>query len=853
MTGAGSSVNLVVMYLKRLTISGFKSFATRSELELSPGITAIVGPNGSGKSNVADAIRWVLGEQSLKSLRGRRGEDLIFAGSGSRPRSSSAEVSLLIDNASGRGNLPQSEAEITRRIYRSGEGEYLLGGKMVRLLDVVTLLAESGFGQSTYTVVSQGMVDSLLIGTPGERKALFDEAVGVRPFYLKRDQTLKSLETTRANLDQIRSIIRELAPTLRALERGAKRAAERRGLEEGFSELARTYYGTRLADLEASIRSEKVAKREAERELSRVESEISKLERSLLSSDQSEDDLLAATRSELRELERSESRQSRELALIQGRIQAATEGGDLESRATLGELRRLEEEELELSVKLTALKPGLATHRQLEQKARAEQSRLKTELSELRSALRALETPTEPAALPLLREARSTLESISQAKENELPDLLNRLSELLRQAEEALAPGSDTELSALRERSGELESALSRAEESLQELSLQVATGATLSLELGERRGNLAERRAVLQAKMKDLGRSDTSETKVLETEAKRVEAELARLGKERESRVEFIRTRESTLSKQLAQLSDHQRSLSEKQRLVRELSASVTERALALARLETRRDDLRSEALRELGVSSLTDLGGRSGKLDLPAIEAELTSLRTRLAQIGEADPETTSEYEELRERHDFLTAQAKDLEAAATDLEQVLSELEDRIQETFRQSFTKIATAFSQRFTELFEGGKAEISLVPYGAEACAEAGDGAEPVSRGELGIQITASPPGKRLSELTALSGGERSLASAALLAAILTVNPSPFVVLDEVDAALDEVNTVKFGRVLQELSAQTQFILITHNRRTMELASTLYGVTMDENGISQLLSLKLEEAEATAEG
>ena len=230
------------MYLNKLEIQGFKSFAYKSVLEFNPGITCIVGPNGSGKSNVADAVRWVMGEQSLKVLRGKKSEDVIFAGSDKKTRLSSAEVSLHIDNRDHAMPVDYAEVVITRRVYRDGLGEYLINKKPARLQDILLMLAKANFGQRTYSIIAQGMIDYFIMASPRERKELFDEAAGVRQYQIKRDQALLKLDHTKNNLGQVEVLLNEIAPRLRSLTRQVKRWERKEEIEKNLREKQVAYY-----------------------------------------------------------------------------------------------------------------------------------------------------------------------------------------------------------------------------------------------------------------------------------------------------------------------------------------------------------------------------------------------------------------------------------------------------------------------------------------------------------------------------------------------------------------------------------------------------------------------------------
>src|SRR3990167_6834688 len=241
------------MYLKRLEIQGFKSFAQKTVLDFEPGITAVVGPNGSGKSNVADSLRWVMGEQSLKLLRGKKSEDVIFAGSDRKSKLSFAEVSLTFDNKDHKIPSDYSEVVVTRRLYRNGESEYLLNNNRARLLDVVDMLLSCGFGATNYAVIGQGLIDQMIMAGPAEIKNLVEEASGVKPYYLKREKTIRRLEQTEENLLRVSELLQEIEPRLRSLKRQAKRMEERETVAQELKKLQFEYFGQQLYLIQTEI------------------------------------------------------------------------------------------------------------------------------------------------------------------------------------------------------------------------------------------------------------------------------------------------------------------------------------------------------------------------------------------------------------------------------------------------------------------------------------------------------------------------------------------------------------------------------------------------------------------------
>jgi len=275
------------MYLKKLEIQGFKSFADKVALEFpdakqdDKGITAIVGPNGSGKSNSSDAIRWVLGEQSMKTLRGKKTEDMIFSGTGKRTRLGFAEVTLHLDNSDKIAPIDYDEIVISRRLYRSGDSEYLLNKKPVRLADILMLLAKAKFAQKTYSVIGQGMIDSILIAPPSERKDFFDEAAGVKEFQIKRTKSLNKLKNTQTNLQQVDIVLQEIEPRLRSLTRQVKKLERREAIEKELLESQIKFYSSRLSEINKKILESKEKENEVSPQVEKLQQELAMIQNKL--------------------------------------------------------------------------------------------------------------------------------------------------------------------------------------------------------------------------------------------------------------------------------------------------------------------------------------------------------------------------------------------------------------------------------------------------------------------------------------------------------------------------------------------------------------------------------------------
>jgi chromosome segregation protein len=1196
------------MRIKRVVIHGFKTFARKTEFIFDPGVTAVVGPNGSGKSNIVDAVRWCLGEQSFSLLRSKKTSDVIFSGSDKKARLGMAEVRITLDNSAGEIPIDFAEVEISRRAYRDGDNEYLVNGQRVRLQDVVELLAQTGLGKRTYSVVGQGLIDRALSMAPEERRSLFEEAAGITGYQAKRATSLRRLEVTEQNLTRVRDIVAELSPRLGYMRRQADRAREREQLARDLQALLREWYGfrwhTTLRNLESHHAEEQAAKAAA---AARQE---------LLGACTAQIDELRLRQSALRnqladlhgsgsQLHRQAESVGRELAVTQERQRqtlARREDAERELAPLRGQLATLVDRFQELQAAVAALAAEVATRQQAvdvthaEVSARqqeraqaqatvdaariglqqAQQRRIElhsriTQLDERRLALTTNRTQhatalaaanadaertgaaladaertagAAEAALAAAQAAVAELETAIAAQRAELRsaeqqrqetdraldrlqtrfDLLNRLREdgagyaggvrtvlqagrsggalrgvlgtvaslvrvpphldkaietalggalqnvvverwqdataaieLLKQQrggratflpldrlntlpaiaapraagilgnafdlvefDRAVAPaleqllnriwiaedlpaaraaldagggprptvvtlageivrpggavtggsdstrGDDSLLTRERELR-ELPGAIAKSRQTAQAAAAVCAAVAqqieTAGVELQQRQSavsdlvnqekarrreldelrrqadrarqvqqfqaerlvqvdaeaeQLSSQRTMLEQELADAearqadaaaalaaaetalagmvadallqelanrraalaevqGRSNSQQSladntarnrQALEEQIARKERQIADLDAEAErlsAQIAGLSERDSGLNRQLASLQAEidpieaemsvleQRLESEEQQerhlqqLLRKEEGVWNAAQLQLQRGEDALFQLRHEIEQDLGLVTLEQSADIAYQPPLPwdafveqlpvvesvpeAMEGEVRDSRTRLARLGNVNPEAPREYEEAAGRYEFLSTQAEDLEAAASDLRQIIAELDQRMQVELRRTFDAVAREFTHFFQQLFNGGTAHLELT--------------DPENIGASGIEIIARPPGKRPQSLALLSGGERALAACALIFAILRVSPTPFCVLDEVDAALDEANIDRFRTTLETLSDETQFIIVTHNRRTLEGANTIYGVTMGDDGISQVMSLRLE--------
>lgn len=725
------------MYLKRLEVSGFKSFARHTILEFPTQVTAIVGPNGSGKSNIKEAIQWVLGEQSVKSLRGKKGEDLIWNGSSLVPRLGRASVTLRFDNSTGDLPVDFEEVALGRKIFRDGINEYHLNDSQVRLKDIADLTARMGLGDTKHTIIGQGEVDRLLLSTPKERREMLEEALGLRVYQLKKHEAERKFAATQINMAEVASLLREIAPHLKFLRNQAEKANMRGTLENQLNELERLYFACERHTLSEEAR--------------RLDEDISPFTMRSIA-------LSTAIANIKAEIDKTE-----------WMLSSVVPRSDDEKKLSLEETRR---RELEREIG------------RLEGRLEAERSRLNQ--PKIRAVdLRFIKTEVEE----VLHEFRNILQ-----EEDELDLAREQLLVLVEDLEallEKIERGSTQEIR--EESEWAIVRSLAVAIKSLQEELERIHAG--------------IERIHASLADDRERGRSIQQKIRALESTMR---------AKEEERRELSIAMQRLTIARE---------QLNVKRRVFEE---------------ELHQSSISQEELESVPHDRIRSVSSHD-------IRRSIDRLKGKLEEIGGIDPAAMKEYRDTEARHSFLTKELSDLEHAFSSLREVIKELEAHLKEDFKRGFAKIREEFQTYFHLIFGGGKAdlELAMIPTVGE---EEGDGQDPGAAVEAGIELIVDLPKKRIHGLQMLSGGERALTSIALLFALAAVHPPPFLILDETDAALDEANSERFGHLVGELSKKTQLLLITHNRETMKSAGLLYGVTMGDDGVSKLLSLKLGDAE-----
>ncbi|PLX22069.1 hypothetical protein C0584_00905 [Candidatus Parcubacteria bacterium] len=873
------------MYLEKLTVQGFKSFANKNELvfvgmldKTKRGLTAVVGPNGSGKSNVADAIRWALGEQSMKSLRGKKSEDVIFSGSDKKGKLGMAEVSLHLNNEDKKAPIDYSQLVLTRRLYRNGDSEYLINNARVRLSDVQMLLAKAKFGQKTYSVIGQGTVEGFLNSSLAERKEFFDEATGVKQFQIKRDEALNKLRASYDNLNQAEMLLVEIEPRLKSLTRQVNKIQRKEELEKELRAMRLVYYRKVWHTINDEFSSYNKQYLEVEKEKSSQDESMKKLNKDLevLEAENTVSEEFNQLQRELNRLQVEKNNLNKKIA----RLEAENEV-DLESRGQFdlsfltGKASDLKKESEAILEEIEQIESEIQKEGAGLGELNNKKQNLDQRVSEINSKMFSSSSSNKNKGSEEMKAVISL--AISDLKEAETSDDIKKIKEIISKTRTELKKLSSDEND-----DEEYQKFLAEAEAMIKLYSEEKENVLT---EISKINLAVASKRERLNLKKENLNQVKEEEVQVKErleqsankmTKSEIIEGleknnkELGQVDKKISDvklKIENISRAEEEKRSRLFSL---QRNIQALQNEINIVNNKLNDIKVNSTRRETKLEDLEIEIRQDLGGMREVRDKREEGEVNLEELKEKIRNIKKHLEHIGGIDPEVENEYINTKERYDFISGQVKYLVETIHSLEKIIKELDLTIKEIFDKEFKIIQSKFEEYFKILFNGGKAKIIKVmdkdedkeesektEENKEENKKAFQSAIDVKKikflqkhnatGLAGIEIQATPPGKKISSISMLSGGERALTAIALISAIISANPSPFVVLDEVDAALDEANSERLAQILDDLSHKTQFIVITHNRASMRRASILYGVTMGDDGISKLLSVKLEEA------
>lgn len=754
------------MTLKSIELIGFKSFGKKSIVDFTTPITCIVGPNGSGKSNIVEAIRFVLGEQSMKSLRGKGGVDLIFKGSKYLPSSNRAQVTITFDNSdkvfrftnSGLGvSLDYDEITIGREVFADGSNKYTINKIEVRLKDIIDLLASVNIGSSGHHIISQGEADRVLNASNKERRSMIEDALGLRVYQYRIKEAGKKLEKTILNIKEVESIRREIAPHLTFLKKQVQIIEKSREMREELRSMYSSYLsaeGTYIKKEESrlALLSVELNKKKSEVEAMLIETEKQKSENKIESIYKEEiienENKISAIRADKNEL-------TRKLGRIEGIIE--------------GIVQYLNKSK--------------------------EVSRQAISADEWKTFVFDISNKIDEAI-----------------KIEDLPNIINALTFIKNRIKEFYKETKDDELNNLdvseNEEYQEMQKAKDEILKSIEDLDNK-------ENEILERINNLHVKEKLEEEKYRDSEKVFYD----LIREKNDVNFKLQSLGYE-EEKIQIIENA---------------------------FNMELTEAGVLIGR--------------DIVTFAETPFEGEINRQNQEDARRKIERIKIKIEDAGSGSGnDVVKEYEDTIERDNFLAKEIVDLNKSIKDCNFLIQELKDKLDSEFKTGVAKINKQFQEFFALMFGGGGAFLSITmenkkPKKNNTELEENSDNEEEGESELGfergIEINVSLPQKKVKDLHMLSGGERSLTSIALLFAISQVNPPPFLVLDETDAALDESNSKKYGNMLVNLSKYSELIVVTHNRETMSRTQVLYGVTMSREGASTLLSIHLEEAASYA--
>jgi chromosome segregation ATPase len=833
------------MHLRAIKLRGFKSFPEPVEVRLEPGVAVVVGPNGSGKSNVADAIVWAAGSMAPSELRAEKPDDVIFAGGGGRPAEDFCEIELLFDNPNGDGPLPYTELSVARRLHRGGEGQYLLNRTAVRRIDLVELLADLGLGGGMHSIIGQGRVEEILGSKPEERRQLLEEAAGLGRFKRRKHRAELKLARVAIQVERARDVEAEVKKRLRPLalqataaERAEKLRGEIASLRARVAELDLAELRERLEDGDGRRTAAVLARRHGDEKL---------------------DSLLEERRRAEEELADAAGRREQATALLY-RLRSARERLELRRESAQSLLDTLR---TELARPRRVLDARVRAEREsLREQARVASERLQTleralaEREGLPPAARALAEEGERLALSLLDVEPGAERAVAAALGHRAAALVaDDARSALALAERARAAGLGNVVVLTRppaEVVGELPVVPKD-----QLLQSQVPAVTPEGFGYDPRRaevwfaGEAAEavwleleaRRRALAAEVDELEARAAAPIPEDAYSATRdpLTVTLARLSARLVETLEGVtddrheaplRARADAGAQRTTGLADELRRLGAAEVDARRAASEAGERLSAIdverARIEAELD----EAQRRLDAAAAEPADGD----DRDELAERIERLERRRKSLGQVNPLAKQEYDQEKERLVELSAQREDLEASLAELEKLRDDLARTVEERFAETFAAVQANFAEVAATLFPGGEGRLRLT--------------DPEEEDEHpGIEVELRPAGKKVTRLSLLSGGEKALGAISFLFALFLARPCPFYLLDEVEAALDDTNIGRFVELLRRYSDRTQFIVITHQKRTMEAADILYGVTMGADGVSQIVSRRLPREEA----
>ncbi len=772
------------MFLKSLNLRGFKTFADKTVFEFDPsGITAIVGPNGCGKSNTVDAFRFILGEGSSNELRIKNLTDVIFAGTQEKKPLSLAEVSLTLDNSDQSLPIDFTEVQIKRRTFRDGTSEFSINNNTCRLKDIKDLFLDAGVSEDSLAIIGQGKVDAILSSQPEERRAVFEEVAGIRKYKQRKIEAEKKLILAEQNLLRISDLKNEISENLGVLEQQSLAAQEYTKLKD------------KLKELDLGIAKKQVS---------------SLLEKATL------------LKTEIDKFKENKAEHEKQQKIVEAEKQALREKAralDIELENAFTELENIKEKmENERSSFIIEQQRTLFNEKNKLRDLKETERFILFEINQINDTRKKLEIR--------LKELKTKAENI----EVEEMDILPELKSFFVNSEKLLAISKNL-ISNIHGKKIEDQSMKNKLQDMLmseireveeQKISQEkILINKTVELENAKDKSiDLKKQLDVIENENKDTNQSINRSPLFLKLQEDHHKLQ---------DKIITIKKDKEKTSHELDQLESHQKTGG-----VGNAPDTFLKSEIALAKTDGELSQITERIQTEymLTVEDLLKLEYEVS--NIASAKKESGKTRVRMLELEPVNLLAISEFKQSQERHKLITEQYEDLDSARKNLKQLIYELDLKAKEEFLQKMEIVARHFKEIYSQLFVGGEAKLELALK---------ENNNPL---EAGIEIQTCPSGRKWLPLQSLSGGERALTAIAILFAFLKTNPSPFCILDEVDAALDDANIDRFAKYLKEMSTITQIMIITHNKHTMKVADTLYGITMQEPGVSKILSMRMDK-------
>ena len=854
------------MEFKKIQLNGFKSFAEKTTFIIEDGLTGIVGPNGCGKSNIVESLRWCMGETSAKSMRGSGMEDVIFSGTSNKPSKNIAEVTINISNENKDGPIQYKNLEnieIRRKIEKDKGSKFYINGKEVRAKDAQMFFADLSTGAHSPSIISQGRIGALVTAKPTDRRAVLEEAAGIAGLHVRRHEAELRLGAAENNLKRADELRRQQERQLLNLKKQAEEATKYKTISEEIKKIEAGLYYLRLKDIDHEIKLENEINEEADSEVQKFNDKINELENKIQEEtnrvnpvrDKNYEILSKVQRLnlELKSLDDENDRIEKEIENIKNSLKTIEEDTDREKSIIIdanSNEKRLKEEKQEL---IEIDSKYYDTEKQSNADLEVAKNDLKNEQEKVDNLLKNFSSESLKKNLHTINEVKSNIDKIIQLlnsnNSSEALVVLETCKTTLNFLVQTINENDDhkkiSDISSKNETIKKLQEVYADIYSKNQNLKKESIKRServkTIDKEIDSWRNllknsekmvqELRERKNKLNFKFTELEKQPQSQA-----EKKGQISENLRLSEneknENETLIEEIDKKINDLREELDKIKESSIEIRE-----RKASSGAT-----IEGLNKRRNDLLERIdtelnLNENNILEYSNLDKEEEFPDAVSQEEMLDEKKREREKLGSvnlrADEETTKYETEIKK----METDRQDLVQAITKLKESINELNQKGRERLLEAFERVNRKFNEVYTKLFNGGNAKLELV-----------DSDDPL---DAGLEMLVSPPGKRLQSITLLSGGEQALTALSLIFAVFLSNPSPICVLDEVDAPLDDANVTRFCNLLDELTkiTQTRFIIVTHHALTMSKMNKLYGVTMPEKGISQLVAVDLQKAES----